>query len=66
MGWLKDALFGSEKDREEDAIVQMFKPVYDRFRSGTQEESHGPDEYYCGICGWQSLKAPCEHLPIRR
>jgi len=40
--------------------------LIEAFERAERGERHAPDEYYCGICGWQSLKAPCEHLPIRK
>jgi hypothetical protein len=51
MSWLTEKLFGSKEDREEDAIVQLFTPLYDRFRKDEDKELVGGEEYFfCGLC----------------
>jgi hypothetical protein len=61
-------IFGYDDEGNEPTVKELGQMLKESVVEGFMEATfeHAPDEYYCGICGWQSLKAPCEHLPIRK
>jgi hypothetical protein len=64
-----EKIFGYDDEGNEPTVKELGQMLKESVVEGVMEEifEHAPDEYYCGACrGWQSLKAPCEHLPIRK